>query len=285
MKVLDADAHVAIRGTEGIDLITRAMRRWPDLITMRTDGILGVVIEGRPYPQVGGPATGPHPDHGLMRPEQEAHPFSIEGVLTDADRDGIDEMVLFPGFGNFAFTVVNHELAVGMARLYNEWIAEYCARAAGRLHGVAVIPIDFPDDAAQVIRQAKELGLVAGVVPPAPRTGNLDAPAFDVVYDAAQDAGLPLAAHGAPGMYLPALGSDRFDIHLQVHSVSFPFDQMVAMTALVMGGVFERHPALRVGLLEAGAGWVPYYVERLNGHYTRRGTWIKNGWKRPPRST
>jgi uncharacterized protein len=281
MKVIDADAHVLIRGEESVGLISRAMERWPDKITLRTDGVLGIVIEGRPYPQVGGPGTGPHPDHGFMN-RADSDPYHVAGVLTDADRDGIDQMVLYPGFGNFALSVVDRDLATGIARMYNEWVAEYCAAAPGRLHGVAVIPIDFPGDAAEIVRDAKALGLVAGVVPPAPRTENLDAAEFDPVYEAAEDAGLPLAAHGAPGMYLPKLGSDRFDIHLQVHAVSFPFDQMVAMTALVTGGVFERHPGLRMALLEAGVGWVPYFIERLHGHYERRGDWIPRGWKRPP---
>jgi predicted TIM-barrel fold metal-dependent hydrolase len=281
MKIVDADAHIAIRGNESVDLISRTIKRWPDQISVRTDGILGVVIEGRPYPQVTGPGTGPHPDHGFMH-RTDADPFHVTGVLADADRDGIDEMVLYPGFGNFALSVVGRDLATGIARMYNEWVAAYCSAAPDRLHGVAVIPIDFPDDAASIVREAKQFGLVAGVVPPAPRTANLDATAFEPVYAAAEDSGLPLAAHGAPGMYLPMLGSDRFDIHLQVHAVSFPFDQMVAMTALVTGGVFERHPGLRMGLLEAGAGWVPYFVERLHGHYVRRGDWIPGGWKRPP---
>ena len=141
MKVIDADAHVLIRGKESVDLISRAMKRWPDQITLRTDGILGVIIEGRPYPQVGGPGTGPHPDHGVMH-HPDADPSHVAGVLADADRDGIDQMVLYPGFGNFALSVVDRDLAVGIARMYNEWIAGYCSAAPDRLHGVAVIPIE-----------------------------------------------------------------------------------------------------------------------------------------------
>jgi hypothetical protein len=65
--------------------------------------------------------------------------------------------------------------------------------------------------------------------------------------------------------------------------VSFPFDQMTAMTALVSGGVFDRHPKLRVAFLEAGVGWVPYFVDRLHEHFEKRGDWIPNGWRRDPR--
>src|SRR5207247_2543794 len=50
-----------------------------------------------------------------------------------------------------------------------------------------------------------------------------------------------------------------------------PFDMMVATTALVLGGVFERHPRLRVALLESGVGWVPYFFDRMDEHVEKRG--------------
>lgn len=281
MKVVDADAHVAVRSVEGVELISTAIDRWPDHIRLRTDGVPGLMIEGRPYPQVEGPGAGCPPGHGLLK-VAGINPRSLDGVLADASRDGIDEMVLYPGFGHFALSIEDRAVAVGVARLYNDWLAGYCRRSGGRLHGVAVVPIDFPLDAQEIVREAKAQGLVAGVVPPAPRTGNLDSPAFDPVYQVAVEVGLPVAVHGGPGIHLPKVGYDRFTNYVQVHCVSFPFEQMIAMTALVSGGVFERHPQLRVVLLEAGVGWVPYFVERLTEHYEHRGSWITGGWNRPP---
>ncbi|BAX92836.1 amidohydrolase [Mycobacterium shigaense] len=83
---------------------------------------------------------------------------------------------------------------------------------------------------------------------------------------------MPLGVHGAPGTHLPKIGVDRFTNYIQVHCISFPFDQMTAMTAMVSGGVFERHPQLRVAFLEAGAGWVPFFIDRLHEHYESEGT-------------
>jgi hypothetical protein len=51
------------------------------------------------------------------------------------------------------------------------------------------------------------------------------------------------------------IGADGFTSYIQVHCISFPCDQMMAMTALVSGGVFERLPRLRVAFLGADAGW------------------------------
>jgi hypothetical protein len=65
---------------------------------------------------------------------------------------------------------------------------------------------------------------------------------------------MALGVHGAPGIHLPKIGVDRFTNYIQVHCISFPFDQMTAMTALVSGGVFDRHPCSPGGLLGGRGG-------------------------------
>jgi predicted TIM-barrel fold metal-dependent hydrolase len=161
-------------------------------------------------------------------------------------------------------------------------VADFCRQSGGRLFGVAVAPIEHGDEAIKVVHEAKELGLVACMVPPALKTRNLDHPDLDPFYAAASDLDLALGIHGAPGIHLPKIGVDRFDNYIQVHCISFPFDQMTAMTALISGGVFDRHPSLRIGFLEAGVGWVPYFIDRMHEHYEKRGDWIPNGWQHDP---
>src|SRR5436309_14060617 len=109
------------------------------------------------------------------------------------------------------------------------------------------------------------------MVPAALKVRNLDHPELEPLHAAAEELDMPLCVHGAPGIHLPKLGSERFDNYLQVHVVSFPFDMMIASTALILGGVLERHPKLRVALLESGVGWVPYLIERMGEHVEKRG--------------
>jgi predicted TIM-barrel fold metal-dependent hydrolase len=71
---------------------------------------------------------------------------------------------------------------------------------------------------------------------------------------------------------LPAAG--RFSNYAQVHCLSFPADQMVALTALAMGGVLDRFPTLRVGFMESGIGWVPYYLHRMHEHREKLGSML-----------
>ena len=158
-----------------------------------------------------------------------------------------------------------------MARAYNAWMADWCARGQGRFYGVGLVPIEDVATSIEIMREAKQLGLRAIMVPAVLKDRNLDHPDLEPFYAAAAELDMPLGIHGAPGIHLPNLGSHRFDNYLQVHCVSFPFDMMVASTALVLGGVLERHPKLRVALLESGVGWVPYFMERMEEHLEKRG--------------
>src|SRR4029078_9986955 len=98
-----------------------------------------------------------------------------------------------------------------------------------------------------------------------------DHPDLEAFYAAAEELDMPLGIHGAPGIHLPKIGVDRFDNYIQGHVGSVLFDQMTAMTALVSGGVLDRHPTLRVAFLEAGVGWVPVFIDRLHAHFQERG--------------
>ena len=276
VEFVDADAHVV----EGQALIGECLKRWPDSFAFNPQGEL--MTEGRRYPEHEGPGAGCPPQHGLKTTDG-INPWTPEGTLADADRDGIDQMVFFPSFGLRAPSIEDRTVGVGFCRLYNDWIADWCSRGAGRFHGIAVFPVAWVDEAIAELRRARKLGLVGAMIPPALKTRNLDHHDLDPLYAAAVELDMPLGVHGAPGIHLPKIGVDRFTNYIQVHCVSFPFDQMTAMTALVSGGVFDRHPKLRVAFLESGVGWVPYFIDRMHEHYEKRGDWISDGWQKDPR--
>jgi predicted TIM-barrel fold metal-dependent hydrolase len=60
---------------------------------------------------------------------------------------------------------------------------------------------------------------------------------------------------------------NRFPDVLSTHVCAHPTEQLAALCSVVIGGVLERHPTLRVGFLESGIGWVPYALERLDEHH------------------
>jgi uncharacterized protein len=278
MRVVDSDAHVI----EGRELMGELLARFPEKIRMARPEETGaaLVIEGRFYPHSFGPGAGCPAPEGLCV-DRGANPFTPAGVLADADREGIDTMIFFPSAALGVPGFADQTFAAEMARLYNRWLAGYCRPHGGRLHGVGLVPVEDVSTSVAILAEAKALGLVAVMVPAVLRTRNLDHPDLEPLYRAAEELDLPLAIHGAPGIHLPKLGSERFENYLQVHAVSFPFDMMVATTALILGGVLERHPRLRVALLESGVGWVPYFVDRLDEHVEKRGRLAPECRRRP----
>lgn len=265
--VIDADAHVV----EGPTFIVEMAERFPDKVQF-TIGEKGpcLIIEGRPYPKDFGPGAGCPPAEGLCL-DRGINPFTPEGILADADRERIDTMVFFPSAALGIPGYTDQTFAAEMARAYNRWLADLCSYNPRRLRGVALVPIEDVATSVAILGEAKKLGLVGVMISACLHERNLDHPDLVPFFAAAAELDLSVGIHGAPGIHLPMLGSERFDNYLQVHCVSFPFDMMVALTSLVLGGVLERHPRLRVGLLESGVGWVPYFVERLHEHLEKRG--------------
>lgn len=60
---------------------------------------------------------------------------------------------------------------------------------------------------------------------------------------------------------------ERLDSILTVHAFTHPVGAMLALTSFTIGGVLHRYPTLRVGFLEAGTGWLPFWLERLDEHW------------------
>src|SRR5205807_3993142 len=61
-------------------------------------------------------------------------------------------------------------------------------------------------------------------------------------------------------------GSERMEKYSYVHMTAFPFELMIALMHLIGEGVFDRYPRLKVAFMEGGAGWIPFWAERLDEH-------------------
>ena len=85
--------------------------------------------------------------------------------LTDMDVDGIDIQAIFPSHLSLA-AEKETDLALDIARAYNDWLAEFCATDARRLKGVAMIALhDVPAAVKEARRAVEELGFVGVMMP------------------------------------------------------------------------------------------------------------------------
>jgi predicted TIM-barrel fold metal-dependent hydrolase len=163
-----------------------------------------------------------------------------------------------------------------MIGLHHEFLT-----ASPRFQGVALLaPQDPHASASELERAVKDLGMIAGMLPGvmSPMRG-LGLPEFDPIYRAAERLDIPLAVHSGPAV---ELGLDHMQSFAGVYPLSHPFAQMQQLTSMMIHGVFEKFPALRVAYLESGCGWVPYLADRLDESWEHRRSRWPHATKRSP---
>lgn len=189
--------------------------------------------------------------------------------LEDMELEGIDVTVMFPPGSGEEWALGDPTFAAALCRTLNDARAEYASYAPERLKLVAKLPMLEPGAAADELeRCVEEHGFVGMVTAQHILDRNLDDLSFDVVWSTAERLDVAVCVHGggqAPGQVPVAI--DRFSTRLEKHAITHPVGAMLALTSFAIGGVLARFPGLRVAFLEAGAGWLPFWVERLDEHW------------------
>lgn len=217
--------------------------------------------------------------------------------LVDMDADGIDAAVLYPSQALFfgpsdpIAALRDVDFVTDCLRAYNDWIAEYCAAAPTRLFGMAGVPLQDVDRAiAEAQRAVGDLGLQGVFIRPSAylfdhdgRELPLNHPEYDPFWAACEELDAPVALH--PGVHVDTPGACRkfrlvaVSENMMVtnmamdelhggsglgQAVGNTVDMVVTLGRLLMGGVCERFPRLRFLFLEAGGGWIPTQLERMD---------------------
>jgi uncharacterized protein len=201
-------------------------------------------------------------DH-MNRGYEAARPSGWDPVerLKDQDLDGIVAEVLYSTLGIVLFNLKDRELQRACLRVYNDWLAEFCAHAPKRLIGIGLYSLADLPDVSEIERCAK-LGL-KGILVLASGDNEIaySDSTFDPLWRVAADIGMPISLHKplVSGMSLtPAMPTPA---DMQIHIIHV-VEQCI--TRLVYGGVFERFPEVKVVSAENDVGWIPNWVNRLD---------------------
>ena len=194
---------------------------------------------------------------------------TADAWLKALDRGGMEMAVLYPTLGLFMSFLHDRQWAVALCRAYNSFMHEEFTRKSPRLKAVALLPLQDPAAAAMELRRAvRELGCV-GAMLAADGAHVLGEARFTPIYEEAERLDTMLGVH-ASGSHLGGGGLELFPAFIQTHTCSHAFGQMRQLTSLVLEGIPERFPQLRIAFLEAGCGWAPYWVERMDEEYAKR---------------
>jgi aminocarboxymuconate-semialdehyde decarboxylase len=191
---------------------------------------------------------------------QHPHPREIWEVdlrLRDMDANAVDVQVLSPTVFTF-FYGQEASLALACSMLQNEDIAAVTRQHPGRFLGLGTVPLQAPQMAADELRRSMtKLGLRGAMIGSNVNGSNLDDPALEPFWAAAEALGAFIFIHPHAGV-----GAERMTSYYLKNLIGLPLETTLAAASLVFGGVLERHPALKV-CLSHGGGFVPYQAGRF----------------------
>jgi predicted TIM-barrel fold metal-dependent hydrolase len=212
--------------------------------------------------------------------------------IADMDEAGVAAAVIFHGGLNgqsipfsttgliaWGDTRYNHLEPAGV-RIYNRWLADFVAEAPDRHIGIAHIPISDPDACVREVEWAAEAGL-KGINLPAPRGdfAMLNESVWEPLWSACAETGLTLNTHGGGGEHYPYKGDGAQSMYM----METTWRTRRGVWVMILGGVFDRHPGLKLVMTEQWMDWAPQVIDDMEGLYAGPGgAHLRKTLPRPP---
>ncbi len=197
--------------------------------------------------------------------ESERGMWDPEARIEFMDRVGVDRQVLVPDDDPYQYDV-EPELATSVAQAYNNAVSRVMKKYPGRFLGLATLPMQDPERAVRELdRAVGELGLPAPVVITNINGKSVDEPEFWPLYARIEELGVPLIMHASRNSWM--LGMERLRKYRLHNTLGCLFEGTHAITSLILGGVFDMFPRLRVAFLETWCGYLPHLMDRLQAEY------------------
>ena len=286
IPVMDSDLHVIEVGFEYEPYLEERYRaQSPRYMGLARTNFPWWTVNGQPIPPWANAPAVVGPQQFLDAPTEAIYGtlrergFDANSALWAMDQEGIDIGVVFRTFAHMVVSIddLAPDYAMALCRAYNNWVSDYCNANPRRLKPAAIVTLHDPElAAAEVERAVREKGHVCAVLLPMPVNGRyMHAPECDVLWSTVQRLGIPLTFHGTSGGASRDYVSNRFAGHPNFrtlnHASAFPQELMLAMGAMLVGGVLERFQEMRVGFLEGNCSWLPWWLHRLDDQWRKYG--------------
>lgn len=203
-----------------------------------------------------------------------ARPYSDPpSILKHLDNSGVDEAVLFPNYGIVWERQLDSDLRATLANMtaWNRWITEVAAEGRGRLHPVGHVNLRDKEWLLSSLASLSAAGIRLALIPPALVEGRtLSDPSLDWAWSAFVEHGITPVFHVAdqPRPFADAWYGEEILAGVPPMSAIFIWTGVaLALTDLIVNGVLERHPDLRLGVMELSAMWVPLHLMMMDGGF------------------
>jgi predicted TIM-barrel fold metal-dependent hydrolase len=275
LRLISADSHVNEPGDLWVERIDKPFRdRAPRVVENLPGQKPGAyfVLEGIPPIHLAqGTGAGKKPEELPKFFQQSTYADRRAGGwdpaerLKDMDLDGVDADVIYTTLGFRQFWFADPALQRACFRVYNDWLADYCAYAPRRLAGLALISLYDVADGVKELSRCAARGLKGALIWASPPE---DAPYSSAEYDpfwaAAQDLGLPISLHSITGMGAESRLAIKQPLDRYVRSTVLCHEVQRTLVVLIFSGVLERFPTLKLVSAENEVGWIPFYLQKLD---------------------
>jgi aminocarboxymuconate-semialdehyde decarboxylase len=282
MAYVDCDSHVL--PPDAFDEIAPEFRAQGPRIVTDAQGNSCVVYEAR---QRNIPDYARHlPNPFNPRPRSSGDDPAIR--VADMVRAKFDMQVLVPSNGAFYYDV-EPKLAIAVCRSYNNAVGRMLKKYPGKFLGLATVPLQDPQVAAQELERAvRELGHHGVVSYTSVQDKDLDAEELWSFYAKAEELNVPIIVH--PVNTGPIAGGWRLTRHYQTRGYGFwsamgnPIEDSIALANLMFGGVLDTFSNLRFCFMEGGGTQIPHLMDSLYAVYQGEGDYdrLKTRPKREP---
>lgn len=188
--------------------------------------------------------------------------------LKDMDTDRVDAEVLYTDvMVGSAYYDLEPEARIACFRAYNDAALEFASLDPKRLLPVYIAPIADVDEAVREVTRLAEAGARAILLPLYPVDMDLPHyadPRYARLWSCFEEVGIPISQHvSANQALLDLMGWDPTPAKGVFQSLP-PIFMAEVLAGWIVTGILERHPRLRIVLVESGLGWLPYFLERLD---------------------
>jgi len=202
--------------------------------------------------------------------------------LRDQAYDGISAEVLYPSLGQMAYAVDDPLLEEACCRVYNDWMIEFCSVSLERFWGLGLISLWNIDGAVKELERCHRAGLRGACIGLIPADDlPYSSPHYEPFWEACNALEMPVNFHiiSGPGR---ARSEEQWPAGLLPRGVhKHKLEMMNAVGDMVISGVLERYPNLKVVVAEAGVGWIPFFAQEFD-YYKNRFSGKAEALSRPP---
>ncbi len=209
-------------------------------------------------------------DHARFE-DVHAGGFDPARHLEDMVIDGVSGEVLYPSQGLFYYKIADPLLFSAICRAYNDWLAEFCAVDPDRLKAIAMINVDDVADAVGELERTAKLGFAGAMIAEYPvEERRYDHRDYEPLWATAAALDMPLSLHTATRRVLSNSALLERTVHDASRRATKVFLPAISMCDMIFSGVFERHPDLRLAIVEFELAWVPYVLASMDYTYRER---------------